>query len=145
MLGVVALCVGIVTLIIVVNWFDRRRSRPRPNLAEHVMLPPEPLSRRALPKAPVAPEPQMISMTYADADGVVTQRTILLTACDIDIENGRVLRFEGHCQLRDDLRRFRPERVITMAEEPSGRIIPNPERYLLDWSQVMRAGRRRRH
>jgi len=144
MIEAVALCVGLLALLTFVAWFDGRRNKPKPHLGQSVMPPPEPLSRRALPKAPVAPEPQLISMIYADADGVVTQRAILLTACDVDIENGRVLRFEGHCQLRDELRRFRPERVIAMAEEPSGRTIPNPERYLLEWSQLMGTTRRRR-
>ncbi len=66
-------------------------------------------------------------LTYRDDKGEATARTVRIVKVR---RAGSGLLVEAHCRLRDALRCFRVDRVVSLADLASGRVCPDPASYL---------------
>ncbi len=66
-------------------------------------------------------------LTYRDDKGDLTARTVRLTKVH---RAGSGLLVEAHCRLRNAVRCFRADRVVSFADVLSGRVCPDPRAYL---------------
>lgn len=62
----------------------------------------------------------IVTMQYADRDGVVTERTVAILSLEVDQGAGRVVRFQGWCGLRGAQREFRVDRILWLRDEVTG-------------------------
>ncbi len=77
---------------------------------------------------------EVISIEYEDGDGSSTHRTVQPLGLWFW---GKVWTLVGWCELRDDFRMFRLDRIVNL--EPTGNIYqPNPERSLEEFSRQER-------
>ena len=66
-------------------------------------------------------------LTYRGDKGEATARTVRLIRVR---STAKSLLVEAHCRLRDTLRCFRVDRVVSLADLASGRVCPDPRAYL---------------
>ena len=77
------------------------------------------------------PAPEIVggsafAMSYADADGVITERVIRVN--EVTCENGFVY-INAHCFLADAKRTFRSDRILSMRNHRAGEQIRDPIKF----------------
>lgn len=104
-----------------------RRSPPR---ADHAPASDddEPLDRpgwdASVEYAPSTPRPidARLKLIYRDASGTTTERIVQAKECDITDPAGYLI---GYCELRNEIRTFRLDRIIRATDMATGEIIDN--------------------
>lgn len=85
----------------------------------------EPRGQRPMP-APGSVNGAAFEITYADADGVITERVIRVQ--EVRGENGFTY-IDAHCFLADAKRTFRGDRILSMKNHRTGEQIRDPSKF----------------
>lgn len=83
------------------------------------------------PLARVVENRPIVTMQYADRDGVVTDRSVAILRLEIDQDAGRVVRFQGWCDLRRAQREFRVDRILWLRDDVTGGAVSDIGRHLM--------------